>query len=52
MSTAPVTAMLPQIAGSVEAEASLADFIWFRTGGAAEWLVRPRDEADLSRFLV
>ena len=51
MSTAPATATLPHIAGSIEADASLADFIWFRTGGAAEWLVRPRDEADLSRFL-
>ena len=51
MSTAPATTTLPHIAGSIEADASLADFIWFRTGGAAEWLVRPRDEADLSRFL-
>jgi len=51
MSTAPATATLPQIAGSIEADASLADFIWFRTGGVAEWLVRPRDEADLARFL-
>jgi len=51
MSTAPAAAALPQIFGSIEADASLADFIWFRTGGSAEWLVRPRDEADLSRFL-
>ena len=52
MNTAPATATLPQIAGSIEADASLADFIWFRTGGAAEWLVRPRDQTDLSRFLA
>jgi UDP-N-acetylmuramate dehydrogenase len=51
MSTAPAAATLPHIAGSIEADASLADFIWFRTGGSAEWLVRPRDEADLARFL-
>ena len=38
--------------GSVEANASLADFIWFRTGGAAEWLVRPADTADLAEFLA
>jgi UDP-N-acetylmuramate dehydrogenase len=44
-------AALPPLAGSAQAHASLADFIWFRTGGAAEWLVRPEDEADLSRFL-
>jgi UDP-N-acetylmuramate dehydrogenase len=37
--------------GTVEAHASLADFIWFRTGGAAEWLVRPADVGDLSDYL-
>jgi len=51
MSTAPAATALPAIAGSVEPDASLADFIWFRTGGPAEWLIRPRDEADLARFL-
>ena len=51
MSIAPAAEALPAIAGSIEPQASLADFIWFRTGGSAEWLVRPRDEADLSRFL-
>jgi UDP-N-acetylmuramate dehydrogenase len=43
---------LPPLSGSVEAGGSLADFIWFRTGGAAEWLARPADVADLSRFLA
>jgi UDP-N-acetylmuramate dehydrogenase len=43
---------LPRLAGSIEANAAFADFIWFRTGGAAEWLVRPRDIADLSQFLA
>jgi UDP-N-acetylmuramate dehydrogenase len=52
MSTAPSSEVLPSLAGSVEPHASLADFIWFRTGGRAEWLIRPRDEADLSRFLA
>ncbi|MFS0737318.1 UDP-N-acetylmuramate dehydrogenase [Sphingomonas sp. 1P06PA] len=37
--------------GTAEAGASLADFIWFRTGGPAELLVRPADVADLSDFL-
>jgi UDP-N-acetylmuramate dehydrogenase len=46
------TNALPPLAGSVEAGASFADFIWFRTGGAAEWLVRPRDVADLAQFLA
>jgi UDP-N-acetylmuramate dehydrogenase len=44
-------ASLPPLKGSATPHASLADFIWFRTGGAAEWLVRPADEADLAQFL-
>jgi UDP-N-acetylmuramate dehydrogenase len=43
---------IPALAGTVEAGGSLADFIWFRTGGPAEWLVRPKDLADVSRFLA
>src|ERR1700712_3357082 len=43
---------LPPLQGTAEHQGSLADFIWFRTGGLAEWLVRPRDVADLSRFLA
>ncbi len=42
---------LPALAGTAEANGSLADFIWFRTGGAAEWLVRPADIDDLAKFL-
>jgi UDP-N-acetylmuramate dehydrogenase len=42
---------LPRLEGTAEPSGSLADFIWFRTGGPAEWLVRPKDEADLSHFL-
>jgi UDP-N-acetylmuramate dehydrogenase len=45
-------AALPPLAGTAQAQASLADFIWFRTGGAAEWLVRPEGEADLAQFLA
>jgi UDP-N-acetylmuramate dehydrogenase len=44
-------AEVPALAGAVEPNGSLADFIWFRTGGSAEWLVKPRDVDDLSRFL-
>lgn len=43
---------IPKLEGSAEANGSLADFIWFRTGGPAEWLVRPADVDDLSRFLA
>ena len=42
---------LPRLEGSVEPAGSLADFIWFRTGGPAEWLVRPNDVEDLAAFL-
>ena len=42
---------LPRLEGTAERAGSLADFIWFRTGGPAEWLVRPKDEADLGQFL-
>jgi UDP-N-acetylmuramate dehydrogenase len=40
------------LAGAIEQGGSLADFIWFRTGGPAEWLVKPRDVHDLSTFLA
>nr|WP_243444794.1 UDP-N-acetylmuramate dehydrogenase [Sphingosinicella humi] len=39
------------MAGTAKAGGSLADFIWFRTGGPAEWLVRPASVEDLSQFL-
>ncbi|QYE35088.1 UDP-N-acetylmuramate dehydrogenase [Polymorphobacter sp. PAMC 29334] len=38
--------------GSIEPHGSLADFIWFRTGGPAEWLVRPADLDDLRGYLA
>jgi len=43
---------LPALDGTIEPGGSLADFIWFRTGGPAQWLVRPKDEADLTHFLA
>ncbi|HYG47091.1 MAG TPA: UDP-N-acetylmuramate dehydrogenase [Allosphingosinicella sp.] len=43
---------IPGLAGSAEACGSLADFIWFRTGGPAEWLVKPDNVEDLARFLA
>jgi UDP-N-acetylmuramate dehydrogenase len=47
-----VASSLPPLRGSAEAAASLADFIWFRTGGPAEWLVRPADVDDLAAFVA
>jgi UDP-N-acetylmuramate dehydrogenase len=43
---------LPPLKGSAEHEGSLADFIWFRTGGPAEWLVRPESIDDLASFMA
>ena len=42
---------VPPLEGSVKRGGSLAEFIWFRCGGPAEWLVRPTDIEDLSQFL-
>jgi UDP-N-acetylmuramate dehydrogenase len=42
---------LPKLDGEAERHGSLADFIWFRTGGPADWLIRPSNVDDLSRFL-
>ena len=38
---------LPPLRGKVEANGNLANMIWFRTGGPAEVLIKPADEADL-----
>jgi UDP-N-acetylmuramate dehydrogenase len=42
---------LPQAAGKLTANAPLADLIWFRTGGTAEVLFEPKDNADLIAFM-
>ena len=42
---------LPAVRGRLEANAPLADLTWFRTGGPAEVLFTPADEADLAAFL-
>jgi len=38
-------------AGTIEANASLADLVWFRSGGAAELLFRPTSVDGLAAFL-
>ena len=45
------TGALPSVAGKVEPQGSLAEFIWFRTGGHAEWLVRPDTVEALASLL-
>ena len=43
---------IPAIRGRVRADAPLAPFTWFRTGGPAEWLARPADADDLVALLA
>ena len=42
---------LPRVAGKLTPEAPLAPLVWFKSGGAAEWLFEPKDLADLQAFL-
>lgn len=44
-------ATLPQVHGKLTPNAPLAPLVWFKAGGAAEWLFEPRDVADLQGFL-
>lgn len=44
-------ATLPQVHGKLTPNAPLAPLVWFKSGGAAEWLFEPKDVADLSSFL-
>ncbi len=42
---------IPKVAGKLTANAPLAPLVWFKSGGAAEWLFEPKDIADLQAFL-
>ncbi len=42
---------LPQSRGRLTANAPLAPLVWFKSGGAAEWLFEPADINDLCDFL-
>lgn len=46
------TAALPRPRGRLITDAPLAPLCWFRTGGRADWLFEPKDEADLVAFLA
>ena len=43
---------LPKVRGRVTANAPLAPLVWFKSGGAAEWLFEPKDVDDLTAFLA
>ena len=42
---------LPKVHGKLTADAPLAPLVWFKSGGAAQWLFEPKDLADLQGFL-
>ncbi|MEL6738457.1 MAG: UDP-N-acetylmuramate dehydrogenase, partial [Pseudomonadota bacterium] len=42
---------LEGIRGAVTGKAPLAKHVWFKTGGAADWLFEPADLADLKLFM-
>jgi UDP-N-acetylmuramate dehydrogenase len=42
---------LPRTAGKLTPQAPLAPLVWFKSGGAAQWLFEPKDMADLQGFL-
>ncbi len=42
---------LPRVQGRLEADAPLARYTWFKTGGPAEVLFHPQDADDLATFL-
>ncbi len=39
------------VRGKLTPDAPLAPLVWFKSGGAAEWLFEPKDLADLQAFL-
>ena len=42
---------LPRVAGKLTPHAPLAPLVWFKSGGAAEWLFEPKDLPDLQDFV-
>lgn len=45
-------AALPRVRGKLTPDAPLAPLVWFKSGGAAQWLFEPADLADLQQFLA
>ncbi len=46
-----VVSALPPVRGRLTAQAPLAPLVWFKAGGAAQWLFEPADADDLGDFL-
>lgn len=51
MTTALATSAMPTVRGKLTADAPLAPLVWFKSGGAAQWLFEPKDADDLAQFL-
>ncbi len=47
----PFDTAMPALRGTLTPNASIADLIWFRTGGPADYLFEPADADDLAHFL-
>ena len=47
----PVINRHGEVRGKLTPNAPLAPLVWFKSGGAAEWLFEPKDVADLQEFL-
>src|SRR3954468_904757 len=45
-------AIMATVRGKLTRDAPLAPLVWFKSGGSAEWLFEPMDEADLIAFLL
>lgn len=43
---------MPAVRGTLTADAPLAPLVWFKSGGAAEWLFEPKDLDDLRSFIA
>lgn len=54
MSVAPIVSLaaMPEVAGRLTPDAPLAPLVWFKAGGAAQWLFEPKDADDLAQFMV
>lgn len=48
---ATVTRAFPPVRGRLTPDAALAPLVWFKAGGAAQWLFEPADTDDLRDFL-
>ncbi|MBB5984593.1 UDP-N-acetylmuramate dehydrogenase [Sphingobium lignivorans] len=52
MNAAALMPDLPPVRGKLTAHAPLAPLVWFKAGGAADWLFEPQDADDLADFLA